>query len=182
VIGGFCFTSYFLVWNETRKGELLHDPVLNLFDAVDVSVYVFIFTYLGIGIGFYHMFKKPSGYILTMISILTIISMRSITMILVPLEAPIGIIPLRDVFLENTFYCGNILKKDLFFSGHTANVFLLAYLVNTRIVKITLLVIGTIVGALVMLQHVHYTIDVIAAPFFAYLAYLLGSYVFKKII
>jgi hypothetical protein len=31
------------------------------------------------------------------------------------------------------------------------------------------------VGILLIIQHVHYTIDVLAAPLFAYVMYLLGS-------
>lgn len=36
--------------------------------------------------------------------------------------------------------------------------------------------IGTVlVGACVLLQHVHYTIDVVAAPFFTYAAYRISK-------
>jgi hypothetical protein len=178
---GLCLTSFFLLWNESREGgTLLNDPILSLFGAVDVSIYTFFFTYLGIGMGLLYMFRKPRGFIVTMVSILCIIGLRTITMTLIPLEAPLGIIPLRDVFLESTFYSGLVLEKDLFFSGHTANVFLLGFLAYNNKIKIALFVIASIVGMLVLIQHVHYTVDVVAAPFFAYIASIIGTYISKK--
>lgn len=92
-------------------------------------------------------------------------------MYLVPLIPPEGIIPLRDTFLEGSFYGNKVLVKDLFFSGHTANLVLLAFMVDVKWLRYILFVCAAIVAFLLLKQHVHYTIDVIAAPFAAY-----GSY------
>ena len=82
-----------------------------------------------------------------------------------------GILPLHDLFLKNTFYCQEVLLKDLFFSGHTASVFLLYFLIPQKWVKRVLLAGGLTLGFLLMHQHVHYTIDIVAAPFFSWIAY-----------
>ena len=107
------------------------------------------------------------------ISVIGII--RCIVMYLVPLEPPIGIIPLRDPFVEGAFYDNKVLVKDLFFSGHTSNMVLLTLFMDIKWLKIILAFAATTVGYLVLVQHVHYTIDVIAAPFFAYLAYRIAT-------
>jgi membrane-associated phospholipid phosphatase len=63
------------------------------------------------------------------------------------------------------------LNKDLFFSGHTATLFLIfLYLPGQPARRVFLPVILT-VAMLLLLQHVHYTIDVVAAFPFAYAAF-----------
>jgi hypothetical protein len=49
--------------------------------------------------------------------------------------------------------------------------------IDTKWLKNFFLVATLCVGVMVLVQHVHYTIDVIAAPFFTYLAYRLGKIV-----
>jgi hypothetical protein len=93
-------------------------------------------------------------------------------MYLVPLNPPPGMIPLGDPFVEY-FGTGRLLTKDLFFSGHTATIFLF-YLVSDparRGLKIIFLICTVLVAVFVLLQHVHYTIDVASAPFFTFSAY-----------
>ena len=89
-------------------------------------------------------------------------------MYILPLESPASIIPLKDSFLQNSFYSGRENLKDLFFSGHTATVFLFAFAFKKRVLKLFFAIGGTVVGIFVVLQHVHYSIDVIVAPAFAY--------------
>ena len=97
-------------------------------------------------------------------------------MLLVPLEPPIGIIPLTDPIIENLFYGGQVLQKDLFFSGHTANIVLIGLLTDDLRMRKLLFFIACIVGFLLMWQRVHYSFDVFAAPFFAYLTYKLSVF------
>ena len=60
------------------------------------------------------------------------------------------------------------ITKDLFFSGHTSTLFLMFLITQHKKVKATLLTISIIVPILLLVQHVHYTIDILAAPVFAY--------------
>ncbi|MBC7884582.1 MAG: hypothetical protein H7X99_03860, partial [Saprospiraceae bacterium] len=76
-----------------------------------------------------------------------------------------------DPVVEILFYGGDVLLKDLFFSGHTANLILVGLVVDVPWLKRALFFFALVVGILVVLQHVHYSIDVVAAPFFAYAAY-----------
>jgi len=63
---------------------------------------------------------------------------------------------------------GSRLTHDLFFSGHVAGEFIMFLFVQDRRVKGILLTSTILVSVFVLIQHVHYTVDVIAAPFFAY--------------
>jgi len=92
-------------------------------------------------------------------------------MFTLPLEAPIHIIPLKDIFLNASFYSGRENLKDLFFSGHTAILFLFAFYFKNKTLKILFMIGGLIIALLLITQHVHYIIDVLAAPLFAYFSF-----------
>ena len=65
-------------------------------------------------------------------------------------------------------YTGKQVNKDLFFSGHTATMYLLYLMLPAGIYR-KLAFIGALVMMVCLLfQRVHYTVDVIVAPFFAY--------------
>ncbi len=72
--------------------------------------------------------------------------------------------------------------NDLFFSGHTAFPFLL-YLItrnSTKYLKYFFLLSTLIEASTVLLMHIHYTIDVYAAPFIAYGVFAIAKNVFKN--
>ncbi|MFX7751990.1 phosphatase PAP2-related protein, partial [Acinetobacter baumannii] len=91
-----------------------------------------------------------------------------ITISLVPLNPPQGLIPLIDP-LTNIFYGGKFISKDLFYSGHTATLFLMSLCLQKQSEKILALIASIAVAVMVLIQHVHYSIDVLAAFPFAYL-------------
>ncbi|MCE2788360.1 MAG: sphingomyelin synthase family protein [Saprospiraceae bacterium] len=171
--------SFFMIWNESRQGITWHDPVLASFRPINLSLPIGILTNGGILIALIRMFARPATAVYFFYAALCIIIFRTLTLYFVPLNPPITIIPLSDPLLETTFYGGNVLLKDLFFSGHTANLLLVGLLSNERILKISLHCIAALVGLFLIMQHVHYSADVVAAPFFAVLAYkcavLLGN-------
>jgi membrane-associated phospholipid phosphatase len=68
--------------------------------------------------------------------------------------------------------------KDLFYSGHTATIFLLAFCLQQKTDKVLAFFAGSIIGVLLLIQHVHYSVDILFAPLFAFLCYYTG----KKII
>lgn len=81
---------------------------------------------------------------------------------------------------------GKIINKfafggDLFFSGHTGLPFLMA-LVFWDNKKLRWLFIGTSVmfGAVVLMAHLHYSIDVLSAFFITYTIYKISTFLFKK--
>jgi membrane-associated phospholipid phosphatase len=95
---------------------------------------------------------------------------RLIAMYVTPFSAPEKLLLLDDPFVQ-FFGSGQILTKDLFFSGHTATLFLLFLIADKKSFKIFFLCCTLLVAAAVILQHVHYTVDVFTAPFFAYTSY-----------
>jgi len=162
-----------LAYIETRQGHTFYDPILNFIKPRDVSDFIFFVTYSTALIGLVYAFLSPYRFLhlIQMYGSLTVL--RIVTLFFIPLEPPITIIPLRDEFLTNIFYAGNENLKDLFFSGHAATLFLFYFFSTNKTLKYLFLVAAVAVSVGVVVQHVHYSYDVIAAPIFAYIAYRL---------
>jgi hypothetical protein len=161
---------YFLTYNESRTGFVFNDPVLNLFQPIALSEYIFFFTYFFAVYGLILSFKEPSLFV-SLLQAYTLMTLaRMLCLYLVPLEAPAFIIPLKDSFLQSCFYSGRENLKDLFFSGHTATIFLFAFAFRKKALKLLFAIGACVIGVLLMLQHVHFSIDVAAAPIVSYIA------------
>jgi membrane-associated phospholipid phosphatase len=160
-----------LAYIETRQGHTFYDPILNFIKPRDVSDFIFFVTYSAAIIGLIYAFLSPYKFLhlIQMYGALTLL--RVVTLFFIPLEPPTAIIPLRDQFLTHTFYAGNEHLKDLFFSGHAATLFLFYFFTINKTLKYTFLAAAISVSIGVMVQHVHYSYDVIAAPIFAYIAF-----------
>jgi hypothetical protein len=79
--------------------------------------------------------------------------------------------------LFKAFFTGD----DLFFSAHTGLPFLLALIFwNKRLLRIIFIVASVIFGIIVLLGHLHYSIDVAAAFFIVPTIYNLAKRFFKK--
>lgn len=152
-----------------RPGWQLNDPILNLFTPQDFSVLIFALIYLSLVIVLWGLIKKPYLIALGLGSYLIITIARMITMYLFTLEPPKGIIVLQDPFIDRLAYGGNVFTKDLFFSGHVATLTLLGVVEERPWAKRIVLGGTLIVGVLIIIQRVHYTIDVLAAPIITYL-------------
>lgn len=160
-----------LAYVETRQGHVFYDPILNFIKPRDVSDFIFFVTYLAAMVGLIYAVTSPYKFLhlIQMYGSLTLL--RVITLFFIPLEPPTAIIPLRDEFLTNTFYAGSEYLKDLFFSGHAATLFLFYFFTTNKVLKYVFLAAAIAVSVGVVVQHVHYSYDVIAAPIFAYIAY-----------
>jgi hypothetical protein len=167
---GLSFFSYFLGFIELRSGVILQDPLLSKFPPLQLTWLTFSVIYSSLIIAIFAMRRNPRALITAIQAYILMSFFRIIAMSCLPLDPPPQMIFLEDPFVK-WLTIGKTPVKDLFFSGHTSTMFLL-YLTaeQPRIKKILLLSTFTI-ATCVLLQHVHYTIDVFAAPFFAY-----GSY------
>ena len=74
---------------------------------------------------------------------------------------------------------GGYIVKDLFFSGHVSAVMLFYFVVDQKLTRKILLVLAFLIGAFLLIQHVHYTMDIIAAPIFSFIAYKSSLFIYK---
>ena len=162
--------SQFLQFVEKRNGVILSDPLLNKFSPIDLTWLIFSLIYLSIIVFLISIIKEPDKLLIALQAYGLMVIFRTIAMYLVPLAPPEKLVLLNDPFVQ-LFGKGEILTKDLFFSGHTATLFLLFLLTEKKSLKFIFLISTFIVGVSVLLQHVHYSIDVFIAPFVAYSSY-----------
>ena len=171
--------SQFLQFVEQRDGVSLPDPLLKAFNPIDLTWLIFTLIYLSMILFLFSVRKEPNILITALQAYGLMVIFRTIAMYLTPLEAPTTLLMLDDPFVQ-LFGKGDILTKDLFFSGHTGTLFLLFLLTKNKILKTTFLVSTVVVGMAVLLQHVHYSIDVFVAPFITYCAFKIISILHSK--
>lgn len=171
--------SQFLQFIEGREGIVLNDPLLNLFNPVNLTWLTFAVIYLSIILFLSAILLKPYKLMLALQTYGMMVIFRTIAMYLTPLNPPSGIILLNDPFVQ-MFGKGEIFTKDLFFSGHTATLFLLFLLSENKNLRIIFFISTLVVGVSVLLQKVHYSIDVFAAFFFAFCAFRIINYLHKS--
>jgi hypothetical protein len=163
----------FLDRTEGRPGVVLPDPVLSLFMPRDLTWLIFGLIYLGLFFGVARLGAEPRRLVVALQAYVVMVLFRIAAMGVTPLEAPPGMIPLHDP-LVRLFGPGKLLTKDLFFSGHTSTLFLLFLAVRGRRSRAFFLLCAAAVAVCVLWQHVHYTIDVLVAPLFAYVSFRLA--------
>lgn len=123
------------------------------------------------------IFYNPKTFPFTLKSIALFVIIRSIFISLTHL----GPFP-TTVALD----AGNFLNKftfggDLFFSGHTGLPFLMSLIFwDHKVFRYIFLAASLVFGGVVLLGHLHYSIDVLAAFFITYSIFHLAEYFFKK--
>jgi hypothetical protein len=162
--------SRFLDVIELRHGVSLSDPLLALFIPRDFTWLTFSVIYVGLLLAILTLSYEPERLLVALQSYIVLACMRVACMYVMPLDPPPGMLPLEDPFVEY-FGTGKLLTRDLFFSGHTSTMCLLFLTAGTRTLRTIFLLCTGIVALCVLWQHVHYSIDVFAAPPFAYISY-----------
>ena len=163
---------------EKRKGVVLNDWLLAALPAHNFSIAIFSIIWLMGLLTLYRAIQKPAIFITYIWTLIFILIARFISITLGPLDPPVGLIQLTDPVNE-FFYGHSLIVKDLFFSGHTANLMLTFLCLEKRPDKLLAFVAMIIVMVLLLIQHIHYTIDVLAAPFIVYACFRLTKYLLR---
>jgi len=165
-----CF-PYFFQYIEQRNGTVLNDAVLSVIPPYNVSALIFILIWSSSFCMLLTAVRRPEILLTFLIAYVILCLCRIITIFLFPLEAPQGLIELADP-LSNSFYGADFITKDLFFSGHVSTLFLMYLCQSNRFLRHYTMIASILVAMLVLVQHVHYTIDVLFAFPFAYACFI----------
>ena len=169
------YLPYFFRGIEQRQGVVLHDWLLAQVPPHNVSVAIFVIIW-GMGLLIlYRAIYKPSIYLVYSWSLIFVCIARMISISIVALNPPIGLIPLSDP-LTGVFYGQALITKDLFFSGHITTVMLIFLCLEKKTDKIIAFFSIIAIAVLLIIQHIHYTIDILAAPVITYTVYRFTLY------
>jgi len=149
---------------ELRKGVQLEDHLLYWFPSYDYSVFIFILLYSSLSLVVLTHLDRPK-VILRIIEMHFLVAVvRQLCILAIALEPPVGLIVLRDVFLENTVYPRHSpLTKDLFFSGHVASIWLYFLCAERKFMRYFLVAATFGMTYMILSMRVHYTYDVYGA-------------------
>lgn len=176
---GFFF-PFFFDFIEARNGQTLNDFIVASIPPKDVSRMIFLLLYLGILIGMLCNLLKPKNFLIALEIYCLVTFLRIISISLLPLNPPFGYIPLKEPFVALFINGTRTISKDLFFSGHASTIFAIYFSVEQKHFKSILLLFSITVGGLLLMQHVHYTMDVLASPLAVFFCHRLSKKVFTK--
>lgn len=160
---------------EVRPGTVPPDPVLGLLGPIDLSVPVFMVLYGAILLAVMWIARSASVLLRALQAYLVLLLLRMVSMYVFTLEPPADLIDLVDPVTQWFYPDDRPFRKDLFFSGHTATLALLAFAVHGQVIRKVLWSSTAFIGLAVIVQHVHWTVDVVFAPIFAWLAWCISG-------
>jgi len=171
-IGILVALPFFFDAIEARNGRSLTDPLLEMIPPHNVSIAVFFLIWSSCILLVFRIWRDPMMLLVTLWAYNGVTLLRMSCIGLISLNPPAGLIPLADP-ITNLFYGAHYITHDLFFSGHTTTVFLIFLCLKKKSDRIYALSASVLLGILLLVQHVHYTIDVLAAPAFTYAVFRL---------
>lgn len=155
---------YFFAYIEKRNGVMLDDILLQYIGPADLSIPIFIIIWSTTLLFIVRSFYYPDIFINAVYCLSFLSLMRMLSIFLTPLDPPATLIAIKDPLTSITYGGKDVfITKDLFFSGHTSNMLMLALCFKKRTDRLIGFLAAITVGVLVLFQHAHYTIDVVAA-------------------
>ncbi|MSU44717.1 hypothetical protein EXS45_00840 [Candidatus Nomurabacteria bacterium] len=132
-------------------------------------------------IGLFIGFKQPQSLPFAMKSIALFTLIRSLFVILTHISAFPTRVEISSSFFNHPVFTGIFTGNDLFFSGHTGLPFLLALMFwGDKNLRVIFLGFSILFAVVVLLGHIHYSIDVLSAYFITYSIFQICKFLFKQ--
>lgn len=148
---------------DPKPGTQLSDPLLAILPPADYSWIIFGLIYSCIILTITTNYQKPEVILSGLVTYCAVSLLRMATMYVFTLEPPQGLIPLSDPFVALIAYEPTF-AKDLFYSGHISTLAVLILIEPNAKLRTVKAIATLLVGVLLLIQHVHYTIDIVFAP------------------
>jgi len=176
LIGSLFIYYYAEVYATESQSNAVTDIVLSNIPAMNVDgIFVYggaIFILFCAALLLYNPEKIP----FTLKSVALFVVIRSLFVSL----THIGPFPTEGIIDSPHFMRMFTTGADLFFSGHTGLPFLMALIFwDDKLLRVFFIACSLFFGAVVLLGHIHYTIDVFAAFFITYTIYHIARFLFK---
>lgn len=171
---------YAFDYSQRPTSNYVGDLVLDNIPVVDLSFIIIEVALIAIVLGTLFVVSRPRYLLFTLKAIALFIIIRALFISLTHVGIhPENIAPGLGLF--DSIYTYLNFQTGLFFSGHTGMPFLVALIFwNNKKVRYVLLSLSFIFAVAVLLAHIHYSIDVLAAPFMAYGIFKIAQYLFPR--
>ena len=178
--GSKLLNTLFLPGLEHRPGIAVYDPVLEWLPAMDVSGPIFWVMYPTLFAGYALAARNPKLLVVAFSAHGFMYLFRFFCILCVPLHAPADLVVLRDPVVDFMGFHTVFLRRDLFYSGHFASVFLFFILAGKAWYRWLFLLCALVVGVLILVQHIHYSYDILGAVAFSYLSVYCATLVTER--
>jgi hypothetical protein len=175
LFSGLLLTVDYVPKFETREGFVPFDPVMSVLPVADMSLYIFFILYAAVFAGFLCLLKDPKMLVTAFYSFAVMYWIRALCITLVPFNEPSGLIVLSDPFIAKLGVYQSFVKRDLFFSGHFASVYLFWVILRGVAYRHLFLTGSVAMGILIMVQRIHYSYDIAGAIVFSNLSVFLAK-------
>ena len=153
-----------------KAGIQPNDFILDHLTPVDWSWTIFTLIYSSVLLTLASNYRNPHVIAMGLATYSIVTWLRMVTIYLFTLEPPKGMIFLTDPFISLIVY-PEYFAKDLFFSGHISAMTVLILIEPNKSLRWIKLIATVIIAVLILVQHVHYTVDIVTAPLFTYGVY-----------
>ena len=155
------------------------DLFLSILPVVNLNLIIVEGALCAIGISILLILAKPEYVLFTLKAAAIFIATRAVFISVTHIGIyPGGVNPDPTGIFDRT-YTGLGLEAGFFFSGHTGLPFLMALITwKEKFWRYVYLILSVVFGVAVLFAHVHYTIDVLAAPYMAYGIFKMSQYFF----
>lgn len=177
-IAGVVITYFAIVYSTEKASNSVTDIILSNIRVFDVDgIFLFGPVIFWIMIGVYIIFFEPKKIPFTLKSIAVFLFIRSAFISLTHIGPFPTHLQINGSGILGVFTTGN----DLFFSSHTGLPFLMALVFwDNKYLRYFSLLASLVFGAVVLMSHLHYSIDVFAAFFITYAIFHIAEKLFKK--
>lgn len=173
-------TQYEVIYMARPTSVYVGDLILDNIPVIDLSMLIIDGAILAIVALVIFLATQPRFIPFTVKTLALFIAVRAFFVSLTHVGIyPESVAPGAGVF--DAVYTYLNMQSGFFFSGHTGMPFLLAIIFwERRNIRAVFLFISFVAGVAVLYAHVHYSIDVLAAPFMAFGIYHLATHFFQR--
>jgi len=175
------FQYYASAYVNRTPSNSVADLFLSILPVVNLNFLIVEGALAAIAISIILILAKPQYLLFALKAAAIFIATRAVFIAVTHIGIyPGGVNPDSNGIFDST-YTGLGLEAGFFFSGHTGLPFLMGLIFwDEKFWRYLYLTLSVVFGIAVLFAHVHYTIDVLAAPYMAYGIFKMSQYFFAE--